>query len=73
MFLGIDVSKHNGVIDWDKVKAAGVQFAMIRAGYGQNNIDSKFKINILEPIHSKIYRIMRGNQHIGVKIAARPL
>lgn len=48
MFLGIDVSKHNGVIDWDKVKAAGVQFAMIRAGYGQNNIDSKFKLNISE-------------------------
>lgn len=30
---GIDVSKWNGTIDWDKVKNAGVQFAIIRAGY----------------------------------------
>ena len=31
--LGIDVSKWNGEIDWDKVKAAGVEFAIVRAGY----------------------------------------
>lgn len=31
--VGIDVSKWNGEIDWDKVKNAGVQFAIIRAGY----------------------------------------
>ncbi len=30
---GIDVSKWNGEIDWDKVKNAGVEFAIIRAGY----------------------------------------
>lgn len=36
-YTGIDVSKHNGNIDWAKVKAAGIDFAMIRAanrGYG---------------------------------------
>lgn len=48
MFRGIDVSEHNGVIDWEKVKAAGVKFAMIRAGYGQNNIDKRFIFNISE-------------------------
>ena len=48
MFFGIDVSTHNGAIDWDKVKASGIEFAMIRAGYGQNHIDSKFKFNISE-------------------------
>ena len=32
-YKGIDVSEHNGEIDWKKVKAAGVQFAIIRAGY----------------------------------------
>lgn len=32
---GIDVSKHQGVIDWKKVKADGVQFAILRAGYGR--------------------------------------
>lgn len=30
---GIDVSKYQGDIDWDKVAAAGVEFAIIRAGY----------------------------------------
>lgn len=45
---GIDVSKHNGVIDWKKVKAAGVQFAMIRAGYGQyaEQKDPQFDANV---------------------------
>lgn len=31
--LGIDVSEHDGEIDWDKVKAAGIDFAILRAGY----------------------------------------
>lgn len=31
--IGIDVSKWNGEIDWDKVKNAGVEFAIVRAGY----------------------------------------
>lgn len=48
LFKGIDVSKHNGNINWEKVKASGIQFAMIRAGYGANNIDSQFKRNISE-------------------------
>lgn len=39
---GIDVSYHQGNIDWEKVKASGVEFAMLRAGYGQGNIDKKF-------------------------------
>ncbi len=30
---GIDVSKWNGDIDWDKVRGAGVEFAIVRAGY----------------------------------------
>lgn len=45
---GIDVSQWQGTIDWEKVKAAGIEFAMIRAGYGQNNIDPQFKRNISE-------------------------
>ena len=31
--VGVDVSKWNGNIDWDRVKNAGVEFAIIRAGY----------------------------------------
>ena len=30
--LGIDVSVHNGEINWSKVKASGVEFAFIRCG-----------------------------------------
>ncbi|WP_051197451.1 glycoside hydrolase family 3 N-terminal domain-containing protein [Butyrivibrio sp. MB2005] len=49
--MGIDVSYHNGDIDWNKVKAAGIDFAFIRIayrGYGQEgklNKDSKFEDN----------------------------
>ncbi len=44
---GIDVSKWNGVIDWAKVKAAGVQFAMLRGGFGKTATqkDAKFELN----------------------------
>lgn len=30
---GIDVSYHNGVIDWEKAKADGIEFAFIRVAY----------------------------------------
>ena len=30
---GIDVSSHQGNIDWASVKAAGINFAIIRVGY----------------------------------------
>lgn len=32
--LGIDVSSFQGEIDWEKVKEAGVEFAIIRLGFG---------------------------------------
>ena len=32
VYNGIDVSSHNGVIDWKQVKASGVDFAIIRVG-----------------------------------------
>lgn len=33
---GIDVSHHNGKIDWKKVAESDVDFALIRCGYGDN-------------------------------------
>ena len=42
---GIDVSYWQGIIDWKKVKAAGIEFALIRAGYG-SSADKKFLENI---------------------------
>lgn len=33
---GIDVSHHQKEIDWKKVKASGIDYAIIRCGYGQD-------------------------------------
>ena len=33
-YRGIDVSKWQGSIDWSRVKNSGVEFAIIRIGYG---------------------------------------
>lgn len=45
-YFGIDVSEHNGALNWAKLKAAGVQYAIIRTGYGKSYTDSKFKANM---------------------------
>ena len=44
---GIDVSVHNGKIDWQKVRAAGIDFAILRAGYGRlaSQKDDRFEEN----------------------------
>ncbi len=50
-YKGIDVSHHNGVVDWDKVKATGIQFAILRCGYGRKSIkqtDRQFERNYRE-------------------------
>ena len=49
--LGIDVSKHQGTVDFEKVKNAGASFVMIRVGYqvgtnGEYKVDPYFKENI---------------------------
>ena len=35
MAKGIDLSKHNGTVDFAKVKSDGICFAILRAGYGR--------------------------------------
>lgn len=44
---GIDVSAYQGVIDWQKVKASGIKFAILRAGLGKlsSQKDVKFEQN----------------------------
>ena len=45
----IDVSYHDGVLNWQKLKAAGVEGAIIRAGYGRDFTkydDSKYRANM---------------------------
>lgn len=43
----IDVSTWQGVIDWKKVKAAGYEHAIIRAGFGRetSQVDNRFEQN----------------------------
>lgn len=47
-YKGLDVSEFQGTVDWEKVKAAGYQFAMLRAGYGFNTVDKQFHRNASE-------------------------
>ena len=53
MTTGIDVSEHNGIINWVEAKKH-IGFAIIRAGYGQGNVDKQFNRNTSECIRLKI-------------------
>ena len=50
--LGIDVSHYQGDIDWQKIKAAGIEFVFVRLGYrgyGQDGVlkmDTNFEKNM---------------------------
>lgn len=57
--LGIDVSKWNKTIDWEKVKDAGIEFAIIRCGYrgatsGALVLDPMYERNIKGAIEAGI-------------------
>lgn len=54
----IDISKHNGVVDFTKIKKSGINHVIIRAGYGFSNIDSQFYNNINNAIEN--------GMHIGI-------
>lgn len=46
MMRGIDVSENNGVIDWQAVKDAGIEFVIVRSSYGLNSKDESFLENV---------------------------
>lgn len=46
--LGIDVSEHNGKINWDAMKRNGIKFAVIRSSYGHFVEDQQFRRNVNE-------------------------
>ncbi len=58
--FGIDVSQWQGDIDWKKVKNDGIEFAIIRAGYGKelDQKDLKFDVNV------------KGAQAVGIPCGA---
>lgn len=47
MIRAVDVSEHNGVVDYDYLRSQGVEAVIIRAGYGKglSQIDSQFERN----------------------------
>lgn len=46
--FGIDISQYQGTPDFQKVKDAGVNFVIARAGFGRNNMDRRFARNAAE-------------------------
>lgn len=54
---GVDVSQHNGKVDFKKVKASGIDFVFVRVGYTgytkskfSLNYDTNYKTNITEAL-----------------------
>jgi len=58
--FGIDVSRHQGDIDWARVRNAGVKFVFIKASEGVSWVDPKFAVNWSE---AKKHGIIRGAYH----------
>ena len=57
---GIDVSSHNGAVDWPAVKTDGIEFAMLRIGYRGAKMESYTKMNISMQIWNRPFRIILG-------------
>jgi lysozyme len=58
--LGVDVSHWQTTMNWDRTKAAGVEFAFIKATQGADILDAFYKLNWME---SKRVGIPRGPYH----------
>ena len=43
---GIDVSKHNGAVNWGKVASSGMKFTFIKVGSTKSGVDPQFAANI---------------------------
>lgn len=43
---GVDVSKHNGAVNWGQVAASGMKFTFIKVGSTKSGIDPNFASNI---------------------------
>lgn len=46
MIKGVDVSEHNGEIDWHVMKENGIEFAIVRCTYGKHEVDENFIENV---------------------------
>jgi GH25 family lysozyme M1 (1,4-beta-N-acetylmuramidase) len=59
--IGIDVSRFQGLIDWNQVAASGVSFAMIRVGNRPNDTGV-----IVEDVYAR-YNLQEANR-VGIKV-----
>lgn len=60
MLYGIDVSRYQELIDWQKVKKSGVRFAIIKASEGEGYIDPMFEENLRGAVEAGI---LPGSYH----------
>lgn len=57
-FRVLDVSYHNGTIDWNAVKQSDVKAVMIRSSYGKpdpSHVDIKFRENVLGALSAGLF------------------
>lgn len=64
-WIGIDVSRYQGAIDWEKVKKSGVDFVLLRSSIGDGTTlvtgeDIRFSVNVVE---AKKAGLMVGAYH----------
>lgn len=55
---GIDISRHNGIIDFEKVKDSGIEFVFIKASEGTTHKDTLYSHNV------------SGAKNVGLKTGA---
>ena len=53
---GIDISHHNGAIDWRAVGAGDIRFVYMKASEGEGFVDPKFKLNWERAGQTDLYR-----------------
>lgn len=61
---GVDVSKHQGEIDWQKVREAGYDFAFLRIGYREYGLNGILHVD--ETFHTNIVNAQDAGIDVGV-------
>lgn len=61
--MGIDMSQWQGNVDWEKIKDSGVDFVMLRLGYGKGRYGSKHCT-----MDSKFQSYVKGAKKVGLPI-----
>lgn len=64
--VGIDVSRHNGAVDWEQVSKQGIHFAMIKTGDGSEPEHDAFETD-MDPFFEANYE---GAGNAGIKRGA---